>query len=149
MILPVLRYALQLGWLAALAVLYLPACGGPEPSGAARAVPFDRVTAQPSGPTASYRVAPDGGDAWLIYVSMGEQRTGGFSIKIESVTIAGTAVTVTVRRSTPNPGDMTIQVLTYPSDAVRFRRSDLPAGELKVVFVSPEATQLAEQRIQN
>jgi hypothetical protein len=40
-------------------------------------------------------------------------------------------------------------VLTYPSDAVRVRRSDLPAGELKVVFVTPEATQLAEQRIQN
>jgi hypothetical protein len=94
-------------------------------------------------------VATDGGDAWLIYVSMGEQRTGGFSIKIEGVTIAGTIVTVTVRRSTPNPGDMTIQVLTYPSDAVRVRRSDLPAGDLKVAFVTPDGTQLAEQRIKN
>jgi hypothetical protein len=94
-------------------------------------------------------VAPDGGDAWQIFVSMGEQRTGGFAIRIESVTIAGTTVTVTVKRSTPAPDAMVTQVLTYPSDAVRVRRADLPAGELKVVFQTPNGTQLADQGIKN
>lgn len=144
-----LRYALPLGSLAALAVFLLPACGGSGPSSASRAVPFDRVTAQRSGSTASYRVAPDGGDAWLIFASMGEQRTGGFAIRIENVTVAGTTVTVTVKRSTPPPDAMVTQMLTYPSDAVRVRRADLPAGELKVVFQAPNGTQLAEQGIKN
>jgi hypothetical protein len=145
----VLRYALHLASLAALAVFFLPACGGSGPQSDGRAVPFDRVTPQRSELTASYRVTPDGGDAWLIYVSMGEQHTGGFAISIESVTVARTTVTVTVKRSTPAADAMVTQVLTYPSDAVRVRRADLPAGELKVVFQTPTGTHLAEQGIKN
>jgi hypothetical protein len=114
-----------------------------------RDVPFERANAPAASTVASYRVVADGSAAWMVLVAMGEQRTGGYEIRVEKITLAGSVVTVSVKQSVPPPGGVVIQVITYPADAVRVKRSDLPAGNLRVVFQDAGGQKLAETEIKN
>lgn len=91
----------------------------------------------------------DGTAAWTVVVAMGEQRTGGYEIRVEKITVTASVVTVRVKRTVPPPGGVVIQVITYPADAVRLKRSDLPAGDLRVVFEDIGGQKLAETEIKN
>jgi len=64
----------------------------------------------------------------VIAVYMGEQRTGGYDITIEGITLnkmeAEVEVTVTVTR--PNPQDIVTQVLTQPFHMVKVQKPNTP-----------------------
>ncbi len=141
------RLPLALAILAAAAVPV--ACGGSVTPASQRDVPFERIPAAPGGTAPVYQVMPHPSGGWAITVGMGEQRTGGYSIRIEKLRLTGNALTVTVSTATPPPGAVTIQVITYPSDTVRVKREDLPGGDLKVLFVDSRGARLAEQQIKN
>ena len=72
----------------------------------------------------------------VIAATMGEQRTGGYSIEIVRVEPKGTTLSIAVRLSSPPPGAITIQALTAPFHFVAVPRSDL-----KAEFVEADAAQ--------
>jgi len=133
----------------AATMLVLAACGGPVTQPSQRDVRFERIPAGAASPVPDYQVTADSSASWAITAAMGEQRTGGYSIRIDRLTLGGTVLTVTVSTTAPAPGAVTIQVITYPSDTVRVKREDLPRGDLSVVFVDSQGARLAEQRIKN
>lgn len=62
------------------------------------------------------------GEFWVI-VTWGEQRTGGYHVKITDAFLETTEnetslLTVYVRYNKPEPGSMLTQALTYPNDVV-------------------------------
>jgi hypothetical protein len=61
-----------------------------------------------------------------VVVSMGEKRTGGYSVEIASVETSGGNLVVTYRESSPDPAMMVTQALTYPWAAAVVARSTLP-----------------------
>ena len=62
----------------------------------------------------------------VLAVYMGEQRTGGYSIEVTSITRENGRLTVTVRQSRPGPGAITTMALTQPFHMVRIPK--VPAG---------------------
>ena len=87
------------------------------------------------------RAVPD--DRVAIAVFQGEQRTGGYSVKVGSVT-RRTATTLEVRAvfSSPAPDAIVIQVLTSPAHIVSVARADV-TGVDRVVLVDASGKQQA------
>lgn len=54
----------------------------------------------------------------LIIVALGEQRTGGYAVNIESIQLEGGELAVTGKATTPAADAITTQALTYPYSAV-------------------------------
>lgn len=65
----------------------------------------------PAEPT---QPAIDFGREVVVGVVAGERPTGGYSIEIVSASRHGSSLEVTVREKRPDPGSMTIQMLTTP-----------------------------------
>ncbi len=61
----------------------------------------------------------------VILVTMGRKNTGGYSIQITRVEPVGNKLRITVKRTSPPPGAMTIQALTAPFNMVAVPKSDL------------------------
>lgn len=57
-------------------------------------------------------------DIDLVIVALGEQPTGGYSVNIESIQLAGGELAVAGKASSPGPDAVTTQALTYPYSAV-------------------------------
>lgn len=55
----------------------------------------------------------------FVLLNMGEKRTGGFSISVESVREEADKIVIKVKESGPKPGSMVTQALTYPYAVVR------------------------------
>lgn len=93
----------------------------------------------PQRPIADGRVA--------IGVFQGQQRTGGYAIKVERV-VRRTATTLEVRAafSSPPPDAIVIQVLTSPAHVVSVARADA-AGVDRVVLVDAGGAQRASVTI--
>jgi len=72
----------------------------------------------------------------VIVVTMGTKRTGGYAIEIVGAEPAGKKLRVSVRRTAPAPGMMTIQALTSP-----FHFVAVPKKDLEVEFVEAKAAQ--------
>jgi hypothetical protein len=62
----------------------------------------------------------------VILVAMGRQNTGGYRIQITRVEPIGGKLHISVLKTTPPPGGMSIQVLTAPFEMVAVPKSDLP-----------------------
>jgi hypothetical protein len=62
----------------------------------------------------------------VLAVYMGEQRTGGYSVAVTSITRENGRLTVTVRQTRPGPGAITTMALTQPFHLVRIPK--VPAG---------------------
>lgn len=62
-----------------------------------------------------------------IAVTMGVKRTGGYTIEIVRVEMAGKTLRIFVKQTSPPPGALTIQALTAPFHFVAVPRSDLKA----------------------
>ena len=62
----------------------------------------------------------------VIVVALGERRTGGFSIFIDSASDGSTGVTLRIRSVSPGSGCGTTQALTQPVDVARLPRRDGP-----------------------
>lgn len=60
-----------------------------------------------------------------VVATMGTQRTGGFAIEIVGAETSGDKLRISIRRTTPPAGAMTIQALTAPFHFVSVPRSDL------------------------
>jgi hypothetical protein len=61
----------------------------------------------------------------VILVTMGRKNTGGYGIQITQVEPVGNKLQISVKRTNPPPGAMTIQALTAPFHMVAVPRSDL------------------------
>ncbi len=55
----------------------------------------------------------------FIILNMGEKPTGGFSVAVDSVTELDNMVIVSVKESSPEPGAMVTQVISYPYAIVK------------------------------
>lgn len=79
-------------------------------------------------------------------VDMGEQRTGGYSVKVTDVrqSVPGeVGLTLVVVR--PGPRSVVAQVLTHPYAVARIRRQLLPVGPLTVVARDQSGREIARQ----
>lgn len=134
------------GFLVALAVL-LGACQVSEPAADAAPGELEQWAGQHGGVSAaSHRVLRDTA-AWdafwqgvevpaprafhpareqAVAVFIGERRTGGYAVRIESAEPRDGRLVVTYRESTPPRGTMVMQALTSPWALVVVPRSDLP-----------------------
>ena len=63
----------------------------------------------------------------VIVATLGTKRTGGYSIEIVSAEARDKSLIITVKKSAPPPGAITVQALTAPYHFVAVRRSDLKA----------------------
>lgn len=66
----------------------------------------------------------------VILVTLGQQRTGGYSIEITKVEEAGGKLRISVQRREPDPGALVLQVITAPFHALA-----VPKRELKPEFI--------------
>lgn len=53
-----------------------------------------------------------------LLVTLGEQRTGGYSIQVRNMALQGATLEVTADVRRPSKGDIVTQALTYPFDFV-------------------------------
>jgi hypothetical protein len=65
----------------------------------------------------------------VVAAFMGERRTGGYRVRVDSVSQSGDRMTVSVKMEAPGPGCMTTQALTQPYQIVK-----LPRLEGEVAF---------------
>jgi hypothetical protein len=65
-----------------------------------------------------------------VLLALGERRTGGYSIEVvgaeEKVSPTEKEVLIKAKERKPHPGDMVIQVITYPVAVYRLPLTDLP-----------------------
>jgi hypothetical protein len=120
----------------ALVATVLAACGG---AGAPGAVASTAASASPAGPVTERPVAfADGGattqsgrhvdgpsieavrvgSGLRITAHMGEQRSGGYAIRIERITRAGNELRVHAKLTSPGPDAMVTMALTSPAHTV-------------------------------
>ena len=147
----------RIGFLAVL-VMLLGACRVAEPAGAAPGGALEQWSGHQGGVTAaSHRVLRDG-DAWdafwqgvgvpaprpfqpaheqAVAVFLGERRTGGYAVRIESAAPQDGRLVVTYQESAPPRGTMVTQALTSPWALVVVPRSDLPVDVLPVAPPPP------------
>ena len=64
----------------------------------------------------------------LVVASMGTRPTGGYTITIDSVWVAGDSLRVAVREQSPGPRCGTTAALSAPVALARLRRSELPVA---------------------
>jgi PrcB C-terminal len=81
--------------------------------------------------------AVDFANEMVIAVTMGDRRTGGYSVEIERVEPAEKSLKIFVKQTAPRPGTMTIQTLTAPFHFVAVPKSDLKP---EFVAINPKAT---------
>ncbi|TMP96884.1 MAG: protease complex subunit PrcB family protein [Verrucomicrobia bacterium] len=61
----------------------------------------------------------------VIAATLGTQRTGGYSIEVVGVEARGKTLRISIKKSAPPPGAITIQALTAPFHFVAVPKSDL------------------------
>ena len=61
----------------------------------------------------------------VVLVALGRKNTGGYSVQISKIEPVGDRLQISVVRTTPAPGAMTIQALTAPFHMVVVAKSDL------------------------
>lgn len=80
----------------------------------------------------------------VVAVSMGEQTSGGYEMRISRMYQSGSEVTVVVDVERPSPGAVTTMVLTYPGHVVKVPKSRVRAGEpITFRFVTADGQELA------
>jgi hypothetical protein len=81
-----------------------------------------------------------------IAALQGPKNTGGYAISIVHASQTGMEVRVEVEVVKPDPGSMTVQVLTSPYHVVKADRSGFdPSGELIFLFVDQENNRIDQQ----
>lgn len=75
----------------------------------------------------------------VIAAMLGPKNTGGYAISIMHASQTGTEVRVEVDVVEPDPGSMTVQILTSPYHLVTVERADFePRGELVFSFLDDD-----------
>ena len=68
----------------------------------------------------------------LLCLSLGERPTGGWSVTIQSMSLAEGELRILAREARPRAGEGTTQAFTYPADCAVLDRTQLPLGTLAV-----------------
>ena len=68
----------------------------------------------------------------VIFVAMGRQRTGGYSIEVVNVEVVDQKLKISFKRKSPPPGAMATMALTAPFHIVAVPKSDLKAEFVEV-----------------
>ena len=68
----------------------------------------------------------------VIFVAMGRQRTGGYSIEVVNVAVVDQKLKISFKRKSPPPGAMATMALTAPFHIVAVPKSDLKAEFVEV-----------------
>ena len=76
----------------------------------------------------------DFGRELLVVAHRGFCPTGGYGIRVTSVTVAGSEVRVAMQLQDPPPGAMVIMIITYPRAELVIARKALPAGPVEFAF---------------
>ncbi len=66
----------------------------------------------------------------LLCLWLGERPTGGWSVTIQSISVASGELVILAREGRPRAGEGTTQAFTYPADCAVVDRTQLPAGRL-------------------
>jgi hypothetical protein len=165
-----LRTALRSASELALVALIVAGCGGAGAPGVSgpREIPFevhgstsqtDRddaaplivVAADAEGRRTLERLAgprpavPE--DRVVIGVFQGQQRTGGYSVKVERVVRTSATLEVRAAFASPPADAIVIQVLTSPAHVVSVARADV-TGVDRIVLVDSGGAQRAEVRVE-
>lgn len=90
----------------------------------------DRI--KPDEAQQGYDVLRSGSDYYFV-VYAGERPTGGYGVEITGITDENGTVRVTVRETSPKPGDIVTEALTYPFDIVKL--SVNISGDIRLEFV--------------
>jgi hypothetical protein len=65
-----------------------------------------------------------------VLIALGERKTGGYDVKIlgaeEKQDPSGSYIVVKAKETRPAPGDMVIQVITYPTAVYKIPKTTLP-----------------------
>lgn len=78
----------------------------------------------------------------VLLADMGQQTTGGYSVRFRGVRVVGNVVEATLEITRPRPGAMVIQVITRPYAVTTISRGLLPHGRFTVRFVEPDGSEL-------
>ena len=86
-------------------------------------------------------------DKYIVIAAMqGPKNTGGYAITIAYASQSGDEVRVELEIVEPEPGSMTVQVLTSPYHLVLAERSAFdPRGELGFTFVDQDDNRISQQ----
>ena len=76
---------------------------------------------------------PLAGDV-LVAIFMGERPTGGYSVRVDGASVAGSEVRLRGAFVAPGAGAIVTQVITSPFAVVSLARSDLPSGAVTFLF---------------
>lgn len=124
-------------WLTALAVT--AGCATAVPGGGTGAVTYTQLSeteAPPAVGEALNQMREQPGNRALVVdgvtyvlITAGEKPTGGYQVQISDVNEVGGRIVVNWRLSSPAPGTMTTQALTYPYSIIKFNnRNNLPVA---------------------
>lgn len=88
-------------------------------------------------------------DRYIVIAALqGPKSTGGYAISIIHASQKGTGVRIEIDVVEPEPGSMTVQILTSPYHLVLAERSAFdPRGELIFTFIDQNDAQLARQGV--
>lgn len=70
----------------------------------------------------------DWGRELALVADMGEQRTGGYSVRVLRVQVEGGQAVVDLEVRRPGPGSLVTQAITHPACLVRIPRQGLAPG---------------------
>jgi hypothetical protein len=81
-----------------------------------------------------------------LIIDMGEQRTGGYAVKVTGVNLGGgDEINVDLNITKPGPGSFVTQVLTHPYAVTRIPRVGLRPGTITVTARNQAGAEVARQ----
>lgn len=84
-----------------------------------------------------------------LVIDLGEQRTGGWSVRVESAQVAAPdRIELTLQVGRPQPGMMVIQAFTRPYALYRLPAAGLGAGPVTVIGRDPQGREILRQVVQ-
>lgn len=78
----------------------------------------------------------------VLVADLGEQRTGGYSVRFRGIRVEDNAIEASVEVTRPGPGAMLIQILTRPYATTTVSRSLLSPGPISVRFTDATGAEL-------
>lgn len=84
-----------------------------------------------------------------LVIDLGEQRTGGWSVKVQSAQVtAPDRIELTLQVGRPQSGMMVIQAFTRPYALCHLPLAELGAGPITVIGRSPQGQEILRQVVQ-
>lgn len=88
----------------------------------------------------TYTAAANANGTVDFTLSWGEKRTGGYSVKITKVAQSGKELRISYKLTSPAPGAMVTQALTYPKDTTNLEMGMEAYKQLTIILVEDKGT---------